>query len=342
MSTAEQIANDQDLVDKIGKLLAVAASTKNDAEREAFEARAFSLMEANNLDMAAIEQGGSSAKAARRADEKLKGGLYQFQRDIFKAVASLHFCMYWCLRTYDADKTSAYWARKFGGKANVPESYRGGFSFQHRLVGRTVNIASTRVMSEYILGRIEQLVKDRYPGQPNSWFSSEATAFREGVADEVEQKIYQRRREQLKVEEDKKREAEEAAAAKRGANVSLGTEMTLSTVKENEEAGNYDFLHGDGAWAKKQARVARWAAEREEADRAYTKWAKENPKEAAKQEEERRKQERKTYRTSWNAGMGRDAKSERQRSGEYWRGRKEGEKISIDPQMGNKTAGLLR
>lgn len=342
MATAEQIANDQDLVDKIGKLLAVAASTKNDAEREAFEARAFSLMEANNLDMAAIEMGNSSAKAAKRSDEKLAGGLYQFQRDIWAAVADLHFCMYWTLRVYDNTKTSRYWARQYGGAANVPEWRRGGFRFQHRLVGRTINITSARIMCEYILGRIEQLVRDRYPNQPNMWFSSEATAFREGIADEVEYKIFKRRQSQLAEADRKKREAEKEAAAKRGSGVSLGTELTLSNVKDNEEAGNYDFLHGDGAWAKKLAREAKWAEERRLAEEEYTKWAQENPEEAKKQEEERRKRARSRNRSSWNAGMGRSAKEKRQESGEYWRGRKEGEKLSIDPQMATSTAGLLR
>lgn len=117
---------DEVLIDKIGKLLAKAAGTKNEVERDLFNAKAMQLIADNNLDMAAIEIGGNSAKAAKRTDEKLAGGLYQWQRDLWKAVADLNFCMYWTLYVYDAEKASKYWIRKYGGKANVPEWRKGG------------------------------------------------------------------------------------------------------------------------------------------------------------------------------------------------------------------------
>lgn len=66
VSAQDMVARDQDLIDKIGKLLAVAASTRNDEERDAFTSRAMKLLSDNNLDMAAVESGTSSAKAASR------------------------------------------------------------------------------------------------------------------------------------------------------------------------------------------------------------------------------------------------------------------------------------
>lgn len=208
---ADRVERDEKLIDQIGKLLAVAASTKNPDEKQAFEAKAMALIAQNNLDMAAIEIGGNSAKAAKRADEKHKGGLYQFQRDLWGAVADLNFCMYWNLYTYDPNKVSKYWARQYGGVAKVPEHRRGGYHFEHRLVGRVVNIAATRTMAGYLEEAIERAVRERLPNQPNLWFSSDMAAFREGASDEIRRKIYDRRRKLLDEEQRKADEVKRAA-----------------------------------------------------------------------------------------------------------------------------------
>lgn len=337
-----RVERDQVLIDKIGKLLAVAASTKNEEERDAFTQRAMDLIAQNNLDMAAITEGGASAAAAKRADEKLKGGLYQFQRDIWEAVADLNFCMYWNLYTYVEGKVSKYWVRKYGGVANVPEWRKGGYTFQHRLVGRTVNIAATVAMCQYLEQTMDRLVRERLPNTPSDWWGSWAVAYREGMADEVVKKIRERRRQVLAEEQVKAAAAREAELEKTKGMESTGTSVTLSSVKKDEEQANYDFLNGDGAYAKKLAQRARWAQEQKEADEAYTKWAKANPEEARKQEEQRRKDSRR--RTSWNAGTGsggRDRASDKH-SGAYWAGREKGESISIDQQMGDRSPRRLK
>lgn len=341
MDNENRVERDQVLIDKIGKLLAVAASTKNDEERDAFTQRAMDLIAQNNLDMAAITEGGASAAAAKRADEKHKGGLYQFQRDLWQAVADLNFCMYWNLYTYDKEKVSKYWIRKYGGKANVPDWRKGGYHFQHRLVGRTVNIAGTLAMCTYLEQTMDRLVRERLPNNPGDWWGSWAVAYREGMADEIVKKIYARRKEVLAEEQRKAQEARDAELEKTKGAESTGTSITLVTVKKQEEEANYDFLHGDGAFARRMAQRAKWAQEQKEADEAYTAWAKANPEEARKQEEERRKASRR--RTSWNAGTGSGPKRAGDKhSGAYWAGREKGESISIDPQMGDRTPKRIK
>lgn len=336
MATAERIERDQDMIDKIGKLLAFAASAKEQHLRDMYTAKAMDLIAQNNLDMAAIEEGTSGAKASKRADEKHSGGLYQFQRQLWHAVADLNFCMYFNLYTYDPDKVSKYWIRKCGGKQNAIDwGHGGGYRFEHRLVGRVVNIAGTVAMCQYIEQTIDRLVRERLPNNPSDWWGSWAVAYREGMADEVRTKIAARRREQLVEEQRKAEEAREAEIAKTKGMESTGTSLTLSSVKKAEEEANYDFMHGDGAYAKKMAQRAQraeyWRLEEEK----QAAWAKANPEEARKQEEARRKSAR---RSSWNAGTGRGKeRAGDKHNGAYWAGREKGESISIDPQMGDAT-----
>lgn len=343
------VARDQDLIDKIGKLLAVAASTRNDEERDAFTARAMKLLSDNNLDMAAVESGTSGAKAAKRTDERRRGGYYEFQRSLWHAVADLNFCMYFNLRVFCPGRTSGYVRKKYGNMDAVRAAGKDGcFEFQHRLVGRTVNVAGTLAMVTYLEQAIERKVQDRLPGQPKLWLSPEMTIYREGIADEIRSKIRDRREEQLAEEQHKMAEAEEAEARAYEAGHSLGRSITLSSVKQTEADANYDFLHGDGASAKKRAEDAAYrakAAERRRRDEeAYTAWAAANPEELARQEaEERKRQKRRdAYIPKGRARGYGSTKKDKYDNAEYWRGRDDGKSISIDQQVGGGAKGLLK
>lgn len=329
---------DEKLIDRIGKLLAKAAASKFPEERDLFQSKAMAMIADNNLDMAAIEMGGSSAKAAKRTDEKRAGGLYNWQRELWKAVAELNFCMYFNLYTYNPDKVSKYWSRKYGGVANVPEHRRGGYSFQHRLVGRTVNVALTQTMADYLEGAIERHLKEELHDRGEHLFSEWANGFRTGAADEVISKLIARRREILAEEKAKEMAHEAALRAKGAAGHSTDRGLTLASVAETEKAGNYDMLHGEGAYAKRLARMAAAAEANRIAQEKYTKWAKENPEEARKEEEEQEKRWRRYGHTPWNAGMG---KSKYDKGG-YNSGSSAGRKIGIDQQMKSGTAGLLK
>ena len=323
------------------KLMRLAGNNTNQNEAAAATAKAMDLLAAHNLDVSIIEQQGGGAKAAR-SDEKMAGGLYHYQRNLWQAIAQLNFCWYWNQYVYDPNKSSAYWRRKgVTGK-------KGGYRFQHRLVGRKVNVIATRNMADYLEKTIDRLVRERIgDSQGNNMFSKWAVNFREGIADEIRSKIFDRRRDLL-AEEDRRirEEAERAAQAGRGTE-SSGRGLTLRSLQQSEYDANTDFLYGEGTaakWAAERAEAARKQAEADAAyaawaeanpEAAYAAWAEANPEAAAKEEAKARKESR---RRSYGRSKGREAHN----TSAYWEGREEGKKVSIDPQAEHKPVGLIR
>lgn len=350
----DRAAVEQSVIDKIDKLFKLANNNPNQQEATAALGKAHKLMEDYNLSELAITQGASSAKAAKRSDEKLKGGLYQYQRDLWEAICQLNFCFYWNLRVYDPDKpVSAYWKRKWGAEDAKKYGRKGGFTFQHRIVGRAVNVNASIHMAQYIESAIERLVKERigervvervkvredrhasYDVKPDALWGQWAVKYREGIADTIIRKINERRRERLAEE---KGQRKHGGPDKAPEGVQTGTGLTLMDAVQQEHAANYDFLYGEGAYAKVLERRARAAAEQAAEEARYARWAAANPEEAKAEEEKRRKEARKT---PWNYGM--SSKADKTDHGAYWDGRDAGKSVSIDPQAGSsKTAGLLK
>jgi hypothetical protein len=318
------------------KLFRLAGKNPNKHEAEAATAKAMKILEDLNLDMSVIEQGGT--EKAKRSDEKMKGGLYKWQRELWKAIADLHFCFYWSMYNYDPNKKNIYQSRLYG------ERVMGGYRFEHRVVGRSVNVIAVRNMAQYLEQTIERLTRDHIDNEyyysnmskGQAYYTNYATSYRSGIAEEVIGKIYDRRQSILNEEKRKQREAEERAAQAGMASASDGRSLTLSSVAKSEEEANYDFLNGDGAYAKRAARIADAARRQREAEEEYARWAAANPEEARKAEAEARKNRR---RTSWNAGTARP-KDNRDWSA-YKAGRRAGEGVSIDPQAeARKTARI--
>lgn len=306
-------------IEQVEKLLRLAGKNQNENEAAAATAKAQELLVKYNLDMSIVEQN-SGASSGKREDTKFEGGLYHYQRDVWEAVAELNFCMYWNQYQYDDERTK--------------HRRRASFRFQHRVVGRTVNVVATRGMADYLLGAIERMTRERFP-EPSQFFTRRANSFREGLAETVIGKIYDRRRHLLAEDKKKERDAKRAAEKMEREGVSTATGLTL---RKSEEDANIDFLYGEGTsakWAQQQADAAA-EAEREEAE--YTAWAKAHPEEAAKKEEERRKERR---RGGFGRASYRDSKA--RDYGAYYEGQDKGKGISIDQQAEQrKTAGLLK
>jgi len=312
------------------KLFRLAGKNPNKHEAEQAMAKGMKLLEDLNLDMSVIEQGGT--ERVKRSDEKMAGGLYRWQRDIWEALAKLHFCYYWSQYNYDPDKVNKYQTRKAGTKV------MGGFRFEHRLVGRTVNVVATRNMAQYLEQVVERLVRDHLHHDATQFWTNYATSFRQGVAEEITNKIYQRRQDMLREEQIKAHEAAERAAASGMADASTSRALTLSSVVKQEQEANHDFLYGEGDWARREARIAVAAKRQAEAEAEYTKWAADHPEEAQKMEAEQRKNAR---RTPWNYGMGGGRADNRDYSA-YKAGREAGKSVSLDQQAGqSRTAGRI-
>lgn len=342
--TADLTPEQTKAIEQAEKLFRLAGKNSNEHESAAATAKAMDILARHNLDMSIMEQN-SGASSGKREDTKFEGGLYHYQREVWSAVAKLNFCFYWNQYNWDPNKKSnsprnrrlrAFAASR--GDLSASTIGIGGYVFQHRVVGRTVNVVATKNMAEYLLGAIERVTRERFP-EPSQFFTRRANSYREGLAETVIGKIYDRRRHLLKQDEIRQREAKKAAEKMKRQGVSTSTTLTLSTLQKSEHDANIDFIYGEGTSARWAAEEAAAAAEAERKDREYTAWAKANPEEARKKEEERRK----SRRTSWNAGMGGDRRERNRDYGAYYEGQDKGREIGIDPQADKaKSMGALR
>lgn len=324
-------------VDKIAKLFQLAEKNPNKEEAAAALAKGQELLAAYNLDMTTIEK--NSGEHGKRLDERNIGGMYRYQRQLWQHIAELNFCMYWTMNVRV--------------KPGTPQAKRGRqWTHEHRLVGRQVNVIATKNMGSYLEGVIKRLCIERMGDEGrDGFYSSWAVAYREGIADAVMQKVRQRRRGQ---QEEEQRKADEAAERAARAGVSVATALTIKGIEEAEEIANYDFLNGEGAWARRKQREeqhqkewaerrAREAAAEAEAEKLYAAWAKANPEEARKEEEKARRLARqKEHRDANRRYSFRESKpskaDERRHSDAYWSGRDAGKSVSIDPQTGGDSA----
>lgn len=302
------------IVERVQKLLALGRRGGTEAEAAAAMAKAQELLTTHNLDMATVEQ--TQLGSAYREKAFQGGGGYVYQRELWSEVARLNFCLHFRRYVQESFKGKVMWRNK------------------HMIVGRTVNVRATIAMGEYLEQTIDRLCRDRLAtwsgagrtdGSVGPQFSSGwAVAFREGVADRVIAKIWDRRRDFVRAEA-KRRRAAERAAAEGGS----PTSVSLSHFVDGETDANIDFLHGAGTaakWATDRAENAAVAAAEE---KAHAAWAAAHPMEAAAQEEKR-------ARAARRAGAG---PSRRVNGSGYSAGYEAGARVGIDPQAGQRATG---
>lgn len=331
---------DDKVLDRIQKLLNLAADKSNENESANAAAAAQQLLSQYNLDIATVEKAGD-VKAGKREEAKVDGGFYTYSRELWAAVAKLNYCMYW------TQEYSIFTKSKRVGTGRDRWTTQGHVNKKrHALVGRIVNTRATIAMAQHLEQAIERATLDRLglrtgtvlsgqtlPANINGMrFSNWAVSFRKGAAARVIGQLEDRR--QLIVDEaEKQRKADERRAKRAG--VSTATGMTIADLTKSEHIANHDFTYGDGSWARIQAQRAENARLRRLEDERYTKWAKEHPEEARAEEEKQRKARRRS-------GGGSSPRDNIDRSA-YWSGYDEAATISLDQQVDNRTtAGLLR
>lgn len=319
-------------LEKVEKLLRLAAKNPNPEEAAFAAAKAQELLVAYNLSAEVVGQG--SGSDAVREQQKLLGGMYKYQRYLWRAVAELNFCLHFVHQKYterrarhrDWDGTWVY--------EMVPY-----MRHQHTIVGRRVNARATVAMGQYLEQTIERLVKEQYPLNSQR-FMSEAVALREGIADEVYWRLVEKRRKLIEEEEERRRR--DAAAA----GVSTSQALTIGSLAEQERDANLDHIHGEGYSARQRAARAERAEQQRLAEESYTRWAQENPEEAARLEKERRKDEERAVRRSRSGGAGsrggQTAQEKRQGMSSYWRGREIGKRVGLDAQAGERQTETRR
>ena len=322
------------ILEKVEKLYRLAAKNPNQAEAESATKKAQDLLVAYNLDAALVNADGQS-DSGKRMDEKFKGGMYKYQRSLWARIADLNFCLCW-------NYPKLRWRTQ--GRINRATGERWtddvlSRTIETQIVGRKVNVISTKMMAEYLLGTIERLSNERFANHQR--FTSEAVAYREGMAYAVENKLWERRQE-LKAEEKRKR-AE--AEAKQREGVSTSNALTIASYSEAERDANYDAVFGEGWSAKQRAEREQQAAARRAAEEEYTRWAAANPEEARKEAEKAEREQRKkdakrsNRRERYRAPT---AEDRRQSSSEFWQGVDKGKSISIDMQADGANAKQKR
>lgn len=316
------------IVERVQKILALGRRGGTEAEAAAAMAKAQELLEKHNLSLAEVDRAAPGA-TGRREELAAAGGMYHYQRELWQAVAQLNFCAYFRHGEYATRRGKRRWRSK------------------HCFVGRVVNTRTTMAMGQYLEQTIERLCRDRLAARVEGWnvngvtaqsqfYSTWAVSYREGIADRVIEKLQERHRRVLKDDEARAKRAAEAAGA------STATALTLAGVAKQEEAANYDFRHGEGAWARREAaRVEHrttMAREKAEWEAEWARLQKEEPEEARRIEAEARRA-RRSYRPSYGRA---DPRDDRKYSGAYAEGRDAGAKVGIDRQSDDSRAGQRR
>lgn len=257
---SDQLDEDQlKALEKVEKLMRLAARNSSPEEAAAATAKYQELLVAYNLDVSQVGQHGASADQ-KREQQRIKGGMYTWQRSLWYQISKLNFCLYWTIEHYvEREIRRRHWS---GEMRTVRVD---GKEFRHTIVGRSINVRGTITMGEYLEQTIERLVKERYPLNSQR-FMREAVAFREGIADTVYWKLEERRRDLVQQEE--RRRADDLA--RRG--VSTSNALTIGSLSQQEEDANQDFLYGEGFSARQRANRAERAEAARRAEEEYTKW----------------------------------------------------------------------
>lgn len=317
----DHLTPDQEaILDKVQKLLNLAAKNSNEAESTAAAAKAQELLLKHNLSTAALEK--TSGGSGKRMQEEVEGGFYRYQREVWEQVARLNFCRHWVQKKWVAPEERVRGTR---------------FKRRHVLIGRQVNVRTTINMAGYLLAAIERITREvcaekRIENTVGNW----AMSFREGMAHRITEKLWERRQDLIAAEEKRMREAQARAAA---AGVSSSTELTISSLAQSEADANRDFVRGveEGTTARERAKDAAEARKREE---EYTRWAAANPEAAKAKAEQKEKEAEAWLKKHRSRGGSRDTRYDHVDYQAFNAGRKKGDEIGLDPQTSqtNKNA----
>ena len=320
------------VIARIEKLLALANNNPNEAEAESAMRKAQELLEAYNLDMATI--GAAKPDANKRDDKKRKGGLYSWQRKLWKSVAEMNFCYYLSVK----------------GLAK-------GSQYEHRLIGSHANVVATELMAQYLQDTIEKLAQQW--AKDNSYksvFVREAIAYREGMTARVTERLEAKRAQMVRDAKEEARKREEARAA----GTPTGTGLTIVDIISTEADFNNDYLNGYemGTTARLrheqemryQAHVRKMAEDQAEHERrmasdpAYAEEYRRKQAERAKADKEwweayekknKRRASRSVSSTPRPRPRAKTAEEKRMDLDSYWDGREDGAKVGIDTQIDN-------
>ena len=323
----------QKALDKAMKVLEMAKRKKgNEAEAEAAAAKFQELLVKYNLSEAQVEQA-SGKSSGKREEKKVRGGFYNHQAELWGWAAELNFCLHWVVSGYE--KVEKRRKSAWTGEMVTYTDYK--LLWQHRLVGRTHNVAATIALAEYLEEAIERVVMDELHNDNKMRFSNYAVSMRKGMAAKLCNKMYERREHLLSEEKKERQKAEDAARRAAAAGASTSMEVSLAAFSKTERDANMDHVFGEGYSAQKAAERAERAQRKAREEAEYAAWAAANPEEARAKEEERRKEREKRDKRRSRGSRADDNTN----YSAFNRGYAKAEEIGLDPQMDTATAGRL-
>lgn len=226
-----------DWVDKIAKLLALAANAGTEEEADAAMRQAQRLMADRNLTMAQVEMAGGNRTEVKRTKEQLtRGASYKYQQELWATLCEVNFCFHFVIPVYK--------------KVSVPHPRFAGMQQQnrvvgkqHQILGRAENVAAVKVMGEYLEQCIERLV----PVPNNERLSKWALSWKAGCAERLCERLVEQK-------EQMEEESRKAAAGQSGDDNPFA--LTLVSVAQREYEANMEFQY-PGWIARKRAQEQR-------------------------------------------------------------------------------------
>lgn len=224
--TEVQHKADPGVIARIRKLMALTVQRgASEAEAEIATGHVQRLLAEHNLSMAAVEaSGGSSGEHGRRTKETFsRRQVYKWQRDLMTAVAELNFCV-----------AFPRWESRTGG----PDIFDG-----YDLIGRIDNVATCRLMFDYLLHSIERLAREYVNNDPTQFFTRTAHSFKEGCSTRLTERLFDKHREIVEEQERKAREEQAAARHPAAASSNLPA-IILKDIVQSEKDLNEDLRRG--------------------------------------------------------------------------------------------------
>lgn len=224
------------VISRIHKLMAL-TTDRGATEHEAAIAAEHvqRLLAEHNLSMATIEASGqSSGDGGKRVKQEGVGGkqVYKWQQSLMKAIGKLNYCHVTPLfkerREFDERKCVTRATKVFDG---------------YEIIGRVDNVATTRVMFEYLLSAIERAARDDVNNDPSQFFTRYAHSFKEGCADRLRVRLGAKHQEIIDEQERRARE-QQARGQHPGAAPSNLPAVLMSDMIQNEKDLNNDLLYG--------------------------------------------------------------------------------------------------
>ena len=337
------------IVRKIQLLLNLGQRSEgNEAEAAAAMARAQELLARYNLDLFTVQDkvvaGGTAEREVESKRDYASGkrsAMYKWQQKLVRALAEANFCVYWAVevreRAYIPPKNrKSYLDYDENGMGDVQVK-------RHKVLGRLANTAGVMIMVDYLLDTIEWLL----PYPQTERLSRNANLWREGCADRLVERV--------KAKAKAMRTADYAVQGETAYTMAI----QVADLARKEEAGNYDHIHGVGAWAKRVAHEAEsdayWSAEAvtareaERGARIAAARALESPEQRSAREKREAKEAARTAKASeaysrryWaRADREEERREARLNSHAYRAGKAKGDEIGLDGQLGTPTVKTL-